>query len=72
MTAARTWTAANLHEFAGALLSKAGVENRKSEVVAELLVEADLMGHDTHGLALLPRYLEEITTGRMRTGAHQH
>src|SRR5690606_27668967 len=37
---------------------------------AALLVEADLMGHTTHGLQLAGAYLGEIEAGRMaRTGA---
>ena len=39
------------------------------DVVANRLVEADLMGHTTHGLALAPRYLQEIESGSMaKTG----
>jgi LDH2 family malate/lactate/ureidoglycolate dehydrogenase len=33
--------------------------------VAKVLVEADLLGHDTHGLDMLARYLYEIAAGRM-------
>jgi L-lactate dehydrogenase len=35
-------------------------------MTAETLVEGDLMGHDTHGLALLERYAEEASRGTMR------
>jgi LDH2 family malate/lactate/ureidoglycolate dehydrogenase len=54
-----------LAEFATALLERAGVEAEKAEVTAEGLVAADAMGHSTHGLALLPQYLEEIAAGSM-------
>jgi LDH2 family malate/lactate/ureidoglycolate dehydrogenase len=30
--------------------------------VAEVLVEADLLGHDTHGLDMLARYLDELAS----------
>jgi L-lactate dehydrogenase len=33
--------------------------------VAEILVEGDLLGHTTHGLALLPAYLHELDKGSM-------
>jgi len=33
--------------------------------VADVLVEADLLGHDTHGLDMLARYLRELDEGRM-------
>jgi len=42
-----------------------GLDPNHATVVAETLVEGDLLGHSTHGLALLPRYLEEIATGEM-------
>jgi L-lactate dehydrogenase len=38
----------------------------KSRTVAEVLVEADLMGHDTHGLNLLGPYLADVRKGQMR------
>ena len=42
-------------------LARAGAD----VVVADILVEGDLMGHTTHGLALLPGYLEELEKGKM-------
>lgn len=54
-----------LREFASALLARAGLEAEKSAVVAGILVEGDLLGHTTHGLALLPAYLGEIEKGSM-------
>jgi len=51
--------------FAASLLSKAGMESDKTSTVAEILIEADMLGHDTHGLQLLPRYLEELESGGM-------
>jgi LDH2 family malate/lactate/ureidoglycolate dehydrogenase len=35
-------------------------------VVAEILVEADLLGHDTHGVAQLPGYVKALLNGGMR------
>lgn len=55
--------------FACSLFGASGLEPDKAATVAELLVEADLMGHTTHGLALAPWYLESIRNGIMtRTG----
>ena len=54
-----------LVEFAAALLSKAGLDADKATAVSEILVEGDLMGHDTHGLGLLAQYLDELAAGRM-------
>jgi L-lactate dehydrogenase len=52
--------------FAEVLLARAGLASEPAHVVAEALVEADLYGHTTHGLALLGDYLEEIATGNMQ------
>ena len=55
--------------FAATILNKIGVDPEKSQAVAELLVEGDLLGHTTHGLGLLPLYLAEIEAGKMaKTG----
>lgn len=54
-----------LTQFATALLARAGLEPEKAGVVAEILVEGDLLGHTTHGLALLPAYLDELERGGM-------
>jgi L-lactate dehydrogenase len=65
---ARTYAVAELHSFAAALFRQAGLELDKPDVVAEVLIEADLIGHTTHGLALAPKYLQEIASGSMAVG----
>ena len=55
----------DLTGFAAALLRHSGMAQCRAETVAALLVEADLLGHTTHGLALLPGYLGEISHGGM-------
>lgn len=58
-----------LREFAIALLVRAGLEPEKAAAVADILIEGDLLGHTTHGLALLPQYLGEIEKNSMtKTG----
>jgi LDH2 family malate/lactate/ureidoglycolate dehydrogenase len=59
-------SASNLIAYATALLTRAGLEAEKSATVAEILVEGDLLGHTTHGLALLAPYLAELEKGTMR------
>lgn len=41
------------------------MEDDKALAVAEVLVEGDLLGHTTHGLALLAPYLSELERGAM-------
>lgn len=60
-----------LHEFARDLLTGAGLDRDMASVVAEVLLEGDLLGHDTHGLALLASYLRELEAGTMtKSGQH--
>lgn len=58
--------AAALTAFAHALLLRVGLSDHLARDVAAILVDGDLMGHTTHGLALLPGYLGEIEKGAMR------
>lgn len=56
----------SLIEFAASLFAAAGMDADKPRIVAEILVEADLLGHDTHGLNLAPKYLQDIEDGEMK------
>ena len=59
------FSAPDVIEFARSAFVAAGLEPSKALTVAEILVEADLMGHDTHGLQLLPSYLQKLSDGDM-------
>ena len=52
--------------FAQQLTTKAGLPAERAAVVAEVLLEADLMGHTTHGLSQLAGTLKNIETGAVR------
>jgi LDH2 family malate/lactate/ureidoglycolate dehydrogenase len=64
-TAEPRFRAADLVGYARALFAAAGCDGDKPEVIAAALVEADLLGHTTHGLQLAAPYLEEIENGSM-------
>ncbi len=51
--------------FATALLQRAGMRADIAADVADVLVSGDLLGHTTHGLALLAPYLAEVDKGAM-------
>ncbi len=59
------FNANHLIDFAASVLTLAGLEESKSKIVAEILVEADLMGHTTHGLQFLSSYVKELEDGNM-------
>ena len=66
---AARYPAPELIFFAASLLAKTGLDADKAQTVAEILVEADLLGHTTHGLQLLAPYLVELEKGAMaKTG----
>jgi LDH2 family malate/lactate/ureidoglycolate dehydrogenase len=59
------YSAEVLRTFASELLQRVGMDTAPAEAVARTLVEGDLLGHDTHGLALLSQYVREIEAGTM-------
>lgn len=59
------YSASELVAFAAELLGHAGLADDRARVVAEILVEGDLLGHTTHGLALLAAYLRDLESGKM-------
>ena len=61
-----TYDPIELKQFAQSLLQAAGLPDDKAVCVAEVLLEGDLLGHTTHGLALLSPYLSEIQSGAMK------
>lgn len=64
------YSAAALAAFARSLVERAGVRGDIAADVAEVLVTGDLLGHTTHGMALLAPYLAEIEKGAMaKSGA---
>jgi LDH2 family malate/lactate/ureidoglycolate dehydrogenase len=56
---------AELIDFTAKLFAAAGCDGDKPGVIATALVEADLLGHTTHGLQLAPTYLGELASGGM-------
>ncbi len=59
------YDAAALLAFGTALFAAAGLDAEKAAATAEILLEGDLLGHTTHGLALVPPNLAELEAGRM-------
>ncbi|MGI9450216.1 MAG: Ldh family oxidoreductase [Geminicoccaceae bacterium] len=59
------YNAADLISFATALFKAAGLSGDRAKTVGALLVEADLLGHTTHGLQLAGAYLDAAAKGTM-------
>lgn len=47
-----------------------GSDEREATMVANRLVEANLAGHDSHGVGMIPAYVGSLKTGRLRAGRH--
>lgn len=60
---ARLFDAAALVDWARRLFEAEGVDLQAAAATAEVLVEGDLLGHDTHGLFLLGPYLGKLDEG---------
>lgn len=70
MGAEPRYSAEALRGFATSLLEKAGLAGEPAAIVSRTLVDGDLLGHDTHGLALLSPYVKSLESGGMaRQGA---
>ena len=60
---ARRFTARQLEDFTGRVLQAVGLPQPDAEIVAELMVRADLDGSDGHGIFRLPQYVRRIRAG---------
>jgi hydroxycarboxylate dehydrogenase B len=63
-------TAANLHAAICAIVCRAGSSEVEARLVADQLVEANLAGHDSHGVGIIPRYAASLQSGSLRPNQH--
>ncbi len=59
------YRAADLTNYIATLFAAAGCDGDKPATIAAGLVEADLLGHTTHGLHLAAPYLKDLAAGTM-------
>jgi hydroxycarboxylate dehydrogenase B len=52
------------------IVEAGGSSQREAELVALQLVEANLTGHDSHGVGMLPRYVEVLLAGGLAINQH--
>ncbi|GAB1390593.1 hypothetical protein MASR1M6_27750 [Rubrivivax sp.] len=52
-----------LHRLALAIVERGGSQPEEAEHVARHLVDANLAGHDSHGVGMLPRYVDNLLAG---------
>jgi uncharacterized oxidoreductase len=56
-------TSAGLTRLAAAIVERGGSDPSEARLVAENLVLADASGHASHGVGMLPRYVDALTEG---------
>jgi uncharacterized oxidoreductase len=61
---------ARLHALSRAICERAGSEPREAELVADHLVLANLLGHDSHGVGMIPNYMRSLKAGALRANRH--
>jgi hydroxycarboxylate dehydrogenase B len=58
-----------LLDFARSLLSAGGASEEEAEIVGASLVQANLRGHDSHGVMRIPFYVSNVQGGTLRSRA---
>ncbi len=53
-----------------AVVAAGGSEAREARLVAENLVMANLLGHDSHGVGMIPRYVDALLEGGLSANQH--
>jgi uncharacterized oxidoreductase len=53
-----------------AIVAKGGSDAREADLVASNLVEANLTGHDSHGVGMIPRYVKSLLEGGVAVNRH--
>ncbi len=64
-------TQSKLIKFCTSIFKILGMDDEKAKDTSEILVEADMMGHSTHGVRLLPLYIKDVEAGNMKPSGSQ-
>ncbi|MFM0020144.1 malate/lactate/ureidoglycolate dehydrogenase [Paraburkholderia azotifigens] len=59
-----------LHAYVRAIWEQAGSSPREAQLVADHLVAANLTGHDSHGVGMIPRYVDSLRDGELKLNTH--
>ena len=59
-----------LERAIGAIVAAGGSNADEARTVAENLVTANLMGHDSHGIGMIPRYIDSLLEGGLKVNQH--
>jgi uncharacterized oxidoreductase len=59
-----------LHAYVSAIWTHAGSTPREAQLVADHLVMANMSGHDSHGVGMIPRYMASLGDGELKLNTH--
>jgi uncharacterized oxidoreductase len=70
MADSRKLKAAPLARAIEAVVAAGGSDAREARIVAGNLVTANLTGHDSHGVGMIPRYIDSLLEGGLKVNQH--
>ena len=65
-----THGAEKLEHLIRTMFERAGSKSEEAGIVSSNLVEANLTGHDSHGVGLVPRYIDNCRNEALTVNAH--
>ena len=70
MAQSHVFQAQPLEHAIAAIVAAGGSEPREAQLVSSNLVMANLSGHDSHGVGMIPRYVESLKEGGLKPNRH--
>lgn len=61
---------ARLRDAIAAICAAGGSDSREARIVADNLVDANMAGHDSHGIGMIPSYITNVLNGGVNLNAH--
>lgn len=62
------FTPKQLNRIAADIFQAASVPSDEAQIISELLVDANLVGHDSHGVIRIPQYIKRLKDGDIQPG----
>lgn len=63
-------SADTLRDLTGTICKAGGSDDAEADAVARNLVDANLFGHDSHGIGMIPTYVDAVLQGRLIANRH--
>lgn len=70
MASGHRFHARTLHNFILTVFRQMGSEEQEAKLVADHLIAANLAGHDSHGIGMIPSYVHSRRLGSLQINHH--